>query len=343
MSHPTQACWKWLVLVVSALISGGSTAAQNFPGLGPEPPVAGPPRFEDALPPSAPDWVPLEPNAQKYVDDVLAYWEQRSGKITRYECRFQRWEYDSVFGPKAPDKYFSYSTGQIRYVRPDKGLFKVTETWEFSRQKEDYQKKQVEFDDYWVCDGKSVFQFKAAQKQVIETVLPADIQGKSIVDGPLPFLFGAEAERIKSRYWVRAVTPPGKKNEYHLEAVPKTRADASNFKKALIILDAEDYLPKALTIYALSFNPDAPDPNFARTTLEFKERKVNHQDFAEKVNPLFKDPFKVTVPSGWEKVVQQMAPAPAAQPAPRQPPPPANPAPRAQQAVRPIGPLPPRR
>jgi hypothetical protein len=45
-------------------------------------------------------------------------------------------------------------------------------------------------------------------------------------------LFGAKAEKIKERYWVRAVHPPqGKEGqEYWIQAYPKRRQDAANFK-----------------------------------------------------------------------------------------------------------------
>ena len=71
------------------------------------------------------------------------------------------------------------------------------------------------------------------------------MQGKAIVDGPLPFLFGAKADKIKARYWLRVITPSDAKGEYWLEAWPKSRYDSANFQRVEIILDEKDYLPKA--------------------------------------------------------------------------------------------------
>ena len=34
------------------------------------------------------------------------------------------------------------------------------------------------------------------------------LQGKAIVDGPLPFLFGAEAKKLKERYWLKVDSQP---------------------------------------------------------------------------------------------------------------------------------------
>ena len=78
--------------------------------------------------------------------------------------------------------------------------------------------------DHWICDGKSVFQYIPKQKKLVEHKLPPDMQGKSIVDGPLPFLFGAEAKKLRQRYWLRIVTPPNIKNQVWLEAFPRFQA-----------------------------------------------------------------------------------------------------------------------
>ena len=73
------------------------------------------------------------------------------------------------------------------------------------------------------------------KKQLIERKLPPEMQGKAIADGPLPFVFGAKADQLKRRYWMRDITPEediGKR--IWLEAVPKLQQDAANFQKATI-------------------------------------------------------------------------------------------------------------
>ena len=55
----------------------------------------------------APEWIPLPPEHEKYVDDVLKYWEARSNEIDTYKCGFQRWDYDPVFGHREKAKTFS--------------------------------------------------------------------------------------------------------------------------------------------------------------------------------------------------------------------------------------------
>ena len=98
-----------------------------------------------------------------------------------------------------------------------------------------------------------------------------EMHGKSIVDGPLPFLFGAEAAKIQQRYWVGVFTPKDAKGEYWLEAWPKFREDAKNYKKVEIIIDETDFLPKAIQIFDHNGNNNDP----SSTVLTFEKRDVN--------------------------------------------------------------------
>ncbi len=311
MSH--QAKTRTLCLCISVLcVALPHSAHSQQPNREPiRAPVAGPPPFPQSVAPIAPDWFPLAPNLDKHLNDVLQFWEQEGNKIGRFECNFQRWEYDPTFGPKGENDYRTYSEGEIKYLKPDKGLFKVLTTWVHKAPKEgdpggkpEYVKKKVEYDDFWICDGKSVFQFDPNKKQVNEVVLPPQMRGQAISDGPLPFLFSANKEKIKDRYWIRTLKSEVK-DEYWLEALPQSQADAANYKRILIVIDAKDFLPKAMTIFALTFNPE--NGNFARTQLVFKDRAVNPKgNLIDKVNPLKQDFFKVQVPEGWEKIVQQL-------------------------------------
>ena len=67
--------------------------------------------------------------------------------------------------------------------------------------------------EHWICDGKSVFFHDHKTKKLIEYKLPPESQGKAIRNGPLPFLFGAEAARLKQRYYMRVITPQNVQDE----------------------------------------------------------------------------------------------------------------------------------
>ena len=101
------------------------------------------------------------------------------------------------------------------------------------------------------------------------------MRGRAIVDGPLPFLFGANAERIKQRYWIRPLpVPKDVEKEYWLEAFPKTRQDAANYQKVHVIISQDDFLPKGLVIFDRNFDPQQESGpldvhlRFARSELE---------------------------------------------------------------------------
>lgn len=296
---------------VTAGNAGGAPAAGGTVQNGVDPRIAGAQALE-ARSPQAPSWFPQPAEHQKYVADVLKFWEQSSAKIERYQCNFVRYEYDPVWGPKpdpktgkSPATRISY--GQIKYSKPDKGSFKVTKMTHYTPpaapgDKAGYLPKEGESGEHWVCDGKSVFEFDHEKKKLVEHQLPPEMHGKAIVDGPLPFLFGAEAAKIQQRYWVGVFTPPGAKGEYWLEAWPKFREDAKNYKKVEIIIDETDFLPMAIQIY--DHNGSATNPS--STVLTFEKREINF-DLApggKLLNPLqlfAKEFIEPSTPFGYKK------------------------------------------
>jgi len=252
-----------------------------------------------------PPFPPLSAKHQQYLDKVLQFWEYKSKQIKHYECRFRRWEYDPVWGPRQDHK--TYSTGVIKYAEPDKGLFEVSKVYHYNAPTEQGGKPQYnsvpgEVGEKWICDGTTVFQFDADHKQLIETTLPPEMQGKAIVNGPLPFMFGADAQKIKARYWVRIVTPKGAKNEYWIEAFPKFREDAANFQRIEVIIDGTDYLPKAIQVYPPSYNEQT---NPSRTVYMFDNRVVNSlMNKLSELNLWSKAFFRPNTPSGWERITR---------------------------------------
>ena len=239
----------------------------------------------------------LTPQEQAQVDRALNQWEQRNEKIKTFDCRFKRWRYDVVFGP--PDKARFIEMGVLKYATPDKGLFRV-DTMEQDGKEVKADPKQAE---HWMCNGESVFRYDPVQQKVIEYKLPPELHGKAIANSPLPFLFGAQAQTLKQRYWVRIVTPPDAKNEVWMEAYPRYQEDAANFHHAQFIVTMPDMKPFALRLV---------EPNGKNYTVyQFYKIVVN--------DPLqfFRgDPFRPYVPQGWQLVVENPQPAHAQRPAP---------------------------
>lgn len=264
--------------------------------------------LQQNIAPKQPAWYPLEPAVQEWVDQVLLAWEKTSDQIVTFKCTFKRWEHDPVFGPKDPNLPFTYGEGLIQYAKPDKGLFKVEKLLKYSPPLKLGEEPQwlEQIGEHWVCDGRSIYEFDVRGKRLLQKILPKEMQGKAIADGPLPFLFGAKVATLKARYWIGPMQPPKESTgEYWLEAVPKFRQDAANFQKVSIILDEKDFLPKALDVFAPNYDAKL---NRAHTEYAFENRETNGNSL---IPGFFKrDFFEPKVPSGWKRVVEDMNVAP---------------------------------
>jgi len=218
-----------------------------------------------------------------------------------------------VFGPRVdpttgdvPAK--TIATGVIQYESPDKGMYEVSSLFDYTLPqkkggKAQYVPRQDNVFEKWICDGNSIFEFDFSRKVLIERGLPPEMRGKAIGDGPLPFMFGAEAEKVKRRYWIRVVTPANTTGEYWLEAWPKTQQDAANYRKVKVIIDEKDFLPKGIEIFATNYDPKT---NPARTAFVFEERKVNFIGLKDLDKlQLFHNAFHRPKPPGkdWKKEV----------------------------------------
>ena len=253
----------------------------------------------------------LTPAARQHLDQVLGYWQGRSGKVRTYECEFTRWEYDSVFGPPDPKLAKTKSEGRIRYAAPDKGEFKVEEMGEFNpAQPQQFYMQASNHDEHWICDGRSVFELNGTTKTLREERLPPEMQGKSITAGPLPFMFGAKKEELLARYWMKEIVPPkGRTGEYWIEARPKYRDDAANFQKILVILDEKHFLPVAMQVFPPTWDGQK---NWTRSVYAFRNRKFNNPlQYGQQFLGGFISP---KVPRGWKKVVNNLGAPPVKTP-----------------------------
>ncbi|MBN2474926.1 MAG: TIGR03009 domain-containing protein [Pirellulales bacterium] len=272
----------WLLPVATEAQTVGpaanSAASGRRPPLRPDQPVV--PQYP-TLQQRAPTPTPqprapfqLTPQQEAYLDQVLKAWEQHSARVTTFESNFTRWEYDPVFGDPNKPKYVDQ--GKVKYAAPDKGSFEI----------------EGQRAEKWICDGQWIHEFNYVEKKLTQHQLPPDLRGKAIADGPLPFLFGAEAAKMKQRYFLRVIQPPeGRTGEIWLEAYPRFAPDAANFSRAELILTTRNMMPFAMDIYL---------PNGkSHTAYQFFGIVVN--------DPLrvFKgDPFRAVAPSDWQTVVR---------------------------------------
>jgi TIGR03009 family protein len=264
--------------------------------------------------PAVPPGFQLNALQQAQLDAVLDQWQTASSTITTFECSFQRWDYDVAFGPQNGNIPLNKNVGKLSYQKPDKGSFEITEVNTFKQQPAqpgaapigNWEKQPDAIGDHWVCDGTSVYQYRPDLKQLVEHPIPPQFQGQAIVDGPLPFLFGADKEKLKARYWLRIdQTPNQDPNQIMLVARPRFREQAADFTQVDVILDKTRMMPQYMQVWK---------PNGSRDVYIFEIANANVNGLFNRAKALlFSRP---SLPSGWKRVVQNMPLQQAAQPAP---------------------------
>jgi TIGR03009 family protein len=266
--------------------------------------------------PQVPPGFQLNQLQQAALNAVLDSWQQQSVKVKTFQCSFERWEYDPVFGPQGNIPLYK-NKGELSYNQPDKGSFQITETnkWQVpaapagqppnAAQQGNWAKQLDAIGDHWVCDGKSVFQYRPDLKQLVEHPIPPQLQGQGIVDGPLPFLFGADAAKLKQRYWMKLDQQQNQNaKQIWIIALPKFRAQAADFTEVDVILDSDQLLPLYMQVWM---------PNRSHHTYIFDIKNASVNNPLARIQALFQRP---SVPFGWKRVVENMPLQQAAEPKP---------------------------
>jgi len=241
---------------------------------------------------------------QQFVTQILQMWETKSKAINTFTSDFERLEYDAVFGP-GTETPIIISQGRLSYAKPDKGSFKIEaiSRWKPNDPQNpaaggEHAPQKNEVGEHWVCDGKAVYEYDYQKKQLVVTTIPKEMRGQAIVDGPLPFLFGAEAKKLAARYWIRSIQ--GAPQMIWLEAYPRWASDAQNYQRVEIMLDRKTMQPTALQVHL----PGGQQ----RHVYKFNEPTIN-----SKLEALFGGIFdKPKVPWGWERVVNDEGGGPQA-------------------------------
>jgi TIGR03009 family protein len=312
----------WRLAVVTLLCASADVAAQQpAPGqqdaqaqTAPQQPAA---PAQQPIEPQVPAGFQLNTLQQAGLDTVLNAWQKQSATVKTFRCSFQRWEYDVVFGPKDKDKDIPLykNIGEVSYINPDKGSFQITETnkWQEeppppgqqagAEKRGNWIKQPDAVGDHWVCDGKSVYQYRHDLKQLVEHPIPPQMQGQAIVDGPLPFLFGADAAKLKQRYWMKLDQNQNQNpNQIWIIALPKFQAQAADFTEVDVILDSKLLLPLYMQLWM---------PNRSHQTYIFDIANSTKNGTLDRVQALFERP---SVPFGWKRVVENLPLQQAAEP-----------------------------
>lgn len=229
------------------------------------------------------------------LEQVLKDWELHTSRFKTMAGSFSRFKYDKTFEVE------KRADGKFVYEAPDKGNYELwgakIENGAVSKKK---NKKGIPFDlksdepERWVCNGKKVIKIDAKEKTYEEVEIPPESQGQNIIDGPLPFLFGMKADKAKLRY--RLELKKRDDSEIWLEVTPKLPKDAANWSKAMVIIEAKTFKPKAVKLQ---------DPTGAESVHVFKDIVVN-----EKRGFFDRDPFKPSL-RGLKLVLNEKPAAPA--------------------------------
>jgi TIGR03009 family protein len=290
-----------VVVGCSGAVAWSQPAQQSQP---PQQPAPQPPQRVAVAAPAAQQPAPLSPEQQAALDQLLAAWETRNAAVRTWACTFRKWEYNAWSPADANGERlaFAESTGELKYAAPDKGLFRVKETKQWSPEARRYETRGGDTGEHWVCNGESIYEFRHSERQLRETKLPAEMRGKAISDGPLPFVFGAKSDTLKKRYWMRIVTPPDVRDQIWLESLPKFQADAANFSKVELILQARDLMPFAIQIY----KPAGQD----RDVYQFDPRT----NLIDRGLDMIRDFAKPMTPFGYKYVFEDLQAQPAGPP-----------------------------
>ncbi|MCC7086869.1 MAG: hypothetical protein IT427_17865 [Pirellulales bacterium] len=243
----------------------------------------------------------LSQQAQTEVNALLAEWEAQSNNIKTFSCSFSRATFNPAFTGNDNSQASAQDLGQIKYAAPDRGMFRVDETYVFVKNPKsgEYDKTPGGDGEHWTCSGTSIYNVNIADKSIDEYPLPKELQGKAITEGPLPFVFGAKAAALKERYFIRDITPPQEKGKtVWLQVVPKFRRDAQNFQYVEVILTKADMLPYAMNVV----DPGATTANMVRTVYTFNKHSVNSP--LQAIQGWFTD-FSKPTKFGYKHVVKQ--------------------------------------
>jgi TIGR03009 family protein len=244
---------------------------------------------------------------QQQVAQILQMWETESAKVQTFNSEFERWEYDGVFGPGS-DKPLIKCTGQLSFSKPDKGSLKVEtiSRWTKTNPQDtaadapgDWVAQPHEIGEHWVCDGKAVYEYNHRDKQLVVTPIPPQMQGAAIADGPLPFLFGAKAQELMGRYWIKE--EQSNAVQVWLRAYPRRQSDAANYDSVDVMLDRKTMQPTHIQV-----NLPGGQQKHMYT---FTNAKVNQSNLGTWFNELFSAPRK---PLGWTRVTNEQPAGPQA-------------------------------
>lgn len=194
---------------------------------------------------------PTTPNIlDNRIDVLLREWSAKSTQIQSLYTEFKRTTVDHAFKTAETHK------GSARYLAPNKARLDIHDV-----------------ESYVLTGAGEIWEYKPPLSQITVYELPPEIAAKeNLEDGPLPFLIGANPQKVKSRYKLTLVSE--NEETIQLNVIPKHQNDLANFSSAEITLKRDTFLPSKLKFM---------EPNQNIVTFEFEKFwtniKINPDDF----------------------------------------------------------------
>ncbi|MEX0728444.1 MAG: PASTA domain-containing protein [Planctomycetaceae bacterium] len=227
---------------------------------------------------------PIDPRLEAFLQN----WEKYTKGITSLEGRHTRFTYDYTWNIE------KRAVGKFYYKAPDHGRIDLepdNRITEGETKKVDNKTFKVEPADpeMWISNGTEIIQVHVKDKTFSRIPLPEDIQGKNIMDGPLPFLFGMPANVAKVRYDMQLLEVNEEAKTVWVKVKPLWQADAANYSEATLIISTVTYLPYAVKLVHPGGNE--------QTVYKFEQLDINKKPKLFEVVLGVKDPFNPSLRS----------------------------------------------
>lgn len=216
--------------------------------------------------PARPAPQPMQVSVQ--MEKVLQAWEQKSANIKTLQGVHERFVYQPSVGieKRARGSYFFKAPDQGRIDIEPVEITKDSPSVAVGKGGEMLNTSKVGMDgkplrvisaekETWVADGAQVLGLNESlgEKIYSRVEIPVQMRGDNVADGPLPFLFGVSADKMKARYRLQF---GGLNNldsskgpvQIHVVAFPTRQVDARNWQRAEVILEPRWFFPKAIML-----------------------------------------------------------------------------------------------
>jgi TIGR03009 family protein len=211
---------RYGLVLTGLLLAGAYAGAQTPPAGSATPPGTTPPAGAAAASSAA-------------LEKHLLRWEQEMKKVQTLAATLNLVEKDSTFNAVTKSSgvawYMKAGTGPTAL---NLGLLELKLPG-----KTDIHKK-------FVCSGTYVYEWVPAQKIIRAHEIPKPKPGQVADDSFLSFLFGMKAEEAKKRYALSLYKED--KFYVYIDIVPRRPEDKADFKRARLVLNRDNFLPRQL-------------------------------------------------------------------------------------------------